>query len=170
MKLYMGTKLVNAQPMSRADYNLLRGWELPADENGTDDGYLVEYVDGGKANTAHYAGYVSWSPAEVFLRAYGPVTGMTFGAALDALKAGLRVARSGWNGKGMWLSLSGKLGGNVIGATAFWSKHNRDYAEQNGGRAKVQPCITMKTAAGEIQMGWLASQSDMLSEDWEVVL
>lgn len=170
MKPYIGTKLVNAQPMNRADYNLLRGWELPADENGADEGYLVEYIEGGKANAEHYAGYVSWSPADVFLRAYGPVTGMTFGAALDALKAGLRVARSGWNGKGMWLSLSGGMEPREVMAANFWSLNNARYASEQGGAARVLPCITMKTAAGEILMGWLASQSDMLSEDWEVVV
>lgn len=57
-------------PMNRQEYNDFRGWKLPADEDGTDEGYLVEYVDGGKANTPQYAGYVSWSPKDVFERAY----------------------------------------------------------------------------------------------------
>ena len=70
MKQYIGTKVVNAQPMTRLAYNEFRGWQLPADENGADEGYLVEYVDGGKANTEQYAGYVSWSPKDVFERAY----------------------------------------------------------------------------------------------------
>lgn len=92
-----------------------------------------------------------------------------FSAALHALKAGKRVARAGWNGKGMWLGLSGPLGAREIPAAAFWSEHNRAYAEANGGSASVLPCITMKTATGEILMGWLASQTDMLAEDWEIV-
>ncbi|RHJ76384.1 hypothetical protein [Parabacteroides sp. AM08-6] len=69
-KKYIGTKEINAIPMNRQEYNDFRGWELPADENGSDEGYLVEYVDGGKANTPQYAGYVSWSPKDVFERAY----------------------------------------------------------------------------------------------------
>lgn len=73
MKTYTGTKIVNAKLMTRGEYNAFRGWELPADEDGSDIGYLVEYPDGGKANTAVYAGYVSWSPADVFERAYRPV-------------------------------------------------------------------------------------------------
>lgn len=72
MQLYTGTKQVKARPMNRADYNTLRGWQLPADEAGTDEGYLVEYVDGGKANVEGYAGYVSWSPKTVFEMAYNP--------------------------------------------------------------------------------------------------
>ena len=66
-----------------------------------------------------------------------------FDTAIRLLKEGHRVARAGWNGKGMWIALSP---GNP-----------------------ALPCITMKTATGEILMGWLASQTDMLAEDWEVV-
>ena len=73
MKTYTGTKVINAKPMTRGEYNIFRGWELPADENGSDEGYLVEYTDGGKANTTAYAGYVSWSPKDVFERAYNVV-------------------------------------------------------------------------------------------------
>lgn len=70
MKKYIGTKVINAMPMNRQEYNDFRDWKLPADEDGTDEGYLVEYVDGGKANTPQYAGYVSWSPKDVFEKAY----------------------------------------------------------------------------------------------------
>lgn len=70
MKKYFGKKVINAMPMSRQEYNDFRGWELPADEDGSDDGFIVEYIDGGKANTSQYAGYISWSPAGVFERAY----------------------------------------------------------------------------------------------------
>ncbi len=70
MQTYIGTKAVKAAPMTRGDYNVLRGWECPADENPADAGFLVEYVDGGKANHPDFAGYVSWSPADVFARAY----------------------------------------------------------------------------------------------------
>lgn len=167
MKPYIGTKLINALPMTRQAYNDFRGWDLPADENGDDPGFLVEYVDGGKANTPQYAGYVSWSPADVFERAYRPIEGMTFGEALEALKIGHRVARAGWNGKGMWLSLSCD-GTREVAAENFWSPHNAEFARQNGGKATVLPSITMKTATGEILMGWLASQSDMLAEDWQI--
>lgn len=73
MKPYIGTKLINAKPMTRQAYNDFRNWPLPIDENGDDPGFLVEYVDGGKANTPQYAGYVSWSPADVFGRAYRPL-------------------------------------------------------------------------------------------------
>jgi hypothetical protein len=65
-KTYIGTKLVKGDPMDRQAYNDYRGWVLPADENGADAGYLVEYLDGGKPNHPDHAGYISWSPAEQF--------------------------------------------------------------------------------------------------------
>lgn len=94
--------------------------------------------------------------------------GCDFGIAIRALKEGYRVTHAGWNGKAMWLALS-NLGSAEVDADRFWSDHNRAYAEENGGTATVLPCITMKTATGEILMGWLASQSDMLAEDWIVL-
>lgn len=167
MQSYIGTKVVNAKPMTRAEYNTFRGWTLPADENGDDAGYLVEYVDGGKANTAEYSGYVSWSPSDVFARAYNRTESMSFGEAIAAMKSGLKVARSGWNGKNMWLAIG--AGNIALESEKFWNPHTRAFAEQNGGTATVLPYIIMKTAGGEILMGWLASQSDMLADDWTVV-
>jgi hypothetical protein len=94
---------------------------------------------------------------------------VSFGDALQALKQGARVARMGWNGKGMWLALSCD-GTREVPATSLWAPANRAYAEQQpNGTAMVQPCITMKTSSGEIQMGWAATQSDMLAEDWWVL-
>ena len=172
MKKYIGTKVINALPMTRAEYNIFRDWTLPANEDGADDGYLVEYTDGGKPNTTQYEGYVSWSPKEQFDNAYRETAALTFGQALEALKLGKKVARGGWNGKGMWLSLSGD-GDREVAASAFWSKNNAEFAEANGGTATVLPCITMKTTNAQgrvaILMGWLASQTDILSEDWCIV-
>lgn len=122
---------------------------------------------------ANGGGFYPCKP-DVFEANYQPmeshgVSALSFGAALMALKAGDRIAREGWNGKGMWLSLSGVLGGRPVAAENFWSPHNAEVARRNGGLATVLPCITMKTASGEILMGWLASQTDMLADDWMVV-
>jgi hypothetical protein len=168
MKRYIGTKLINAKPMTRQAYNDFRGWTLPSDENGADEGYLVEYVDGGKGNTDHYAGYVSWSPADVFDRAYRPCDGMTFGQAIESLKAGQKVARKGWNGKGMWLILvPGRLNVKVQAGTPYGNVLNPSTA------IEILPHIDMWTTNSQgrraMLPGWLASQTDMLSEDWEIV-
>lgn len=69
-KLYVCHKHVKASPMTRQVYNDLRSWVLPADENGDDEGYLVEYLDGGASNHPKYAGYISWSPKAVFEAGY----------------------------------------------------------------------------------------------------
>lgn len=92
---------------------------------------------------------------------------MTFGEAIEHAKNGKRVSRSGWNGKGMWIAYS--PGADSLPSDKFWSPANRAYADENGGRADVLPCMTMKTADNKILMGWLASQTDMLADDWDVV-
>ena len=66
---FIGTKIIQATPMNRKEYNDFRGWELPKDENGDDAGYLVIYPDS-NPNTSHYQGYVSWSPKKQFDDAY----------------------------------------------------------------------------------------------------
>nr|WP_159151502.1 hypothetical protein [Acinetobacter johnsonii] len=72
MVAFVGTKSVSAAPMTRQEYNDYRGWELPADEShlANEQGFLVEYVDGGRANHPDHEGYISWSPADVFERSY----------------------------------------------------------------------------------------------------
>lgn len=170
METYIGMILVKAKQMNRAQYNEYRNLVLPRDENGADEGYLVEAVDGEKPNHPDHDGYISWYSKYVFEKLYKPCkhVGLDFGFALKALKNGIKIARSGWNGKGMWLSLSCD-GSRQVAAEKFWSPHNAEFARQNGGTATVQPCITMKTADGSIQMGWSPSQADMLAEDWVIV-
>lgn len=91
---------------------------------------------------------------------------MNFGDALAALKRGSRVSRAGWNGKGMWLTLSP---GGVVDAEKLWAPANAAFARERGGTARVLPYITMKTADDCI-VPWLASQTDVLAEDWSIVV
>ena len=168
MQTYIGTKLINAKLMSRLEYNIFRGWELPADENGDDEGYLVEYIDGGKANTDQYEGYVSWSPKDVFEKAYREVQGLTFGQALEAAKLGKKVAREGWNGKGMWVIYNPGSNGEThsMFEGSVYKKHGVDQCE-------ILPHFDMYTVNAEgrraMLPGWLASQSDMDAADWIIV-
>lgn len=161
MQQYIGNKIINAVKMTREDYNALRGWQVPSDENPADDGFLVEYLDGGKANVSGYSGYVSWSPADVFMRAYRPTSSMLFGDALVMLMAGHRVCRAGWNGKGMWLALVSASHYEVAAGML-------DNNSENPCSPKLLPWIGMKTADGGF-VPWLCSQTDMLAEDWQVV-
>lgn len=71
MTQYTGTKTINATPMTRGEYNELRGWKVPDDENPSDEGYIVEYPDS-KSNVEGFTGYISWSPVIPFENAYKP--------------------------------------------------------------------------------------------------
>ena len=93
MKRHIGVKLVDAIEMNRGEYCDYRKWDLPEDENGDDTGFLVEYLDGGKPNHEAHEGYISWTPTAVFINAYRPTDGLSFGLALEALKLGKKVAR-----------------------------------------------------------------------------
>lgn len=154
MNTYIGTKIVRAKPMNRLTYDALRGWAVPADENPMDEGYLVEYADGGQPNHKDFVGYISWSPKAQFENAYRNTTGLTFGMAIEALKMGLKVSRAGWNGKGMWLGLH-REGGVFTREECGTELTYRDY-------------IAMKTVDDQL-VPWTASQTDVLCEDWMVV-
>ena len=161
MKQFIGVKLITAKPMTRLQYNNFRGWVLPNDENGADKGFLVEYLDGREGNVKGYAGYVSWSPKEVFERAYRPIDGLTFGLAIEAMKQGKKVARAGWIGKGMFLFL-------VPGSTFKVNRAPLLGIYPEGTEINYCPHIDMKTADGKV-VPWLASQTDMLAEDWNIL-
>ena len=67
---FIGTKSVLATTMTRGEYNEYRGWTIPENEDPTEQGYLVEYVDGGKPNDDRHKDYISWSPRDVFEQSY----------------------------------------------------------------------------------------------------
>ena len=106
-------------------------------------GYLVCYADG----------YESWSPKDLFEEAYRECEAMTFGLALECLKKGIHVCRAGWNGKGMWLELQ---------RPDAHSKMTLPYVFLN------YPADAQNTPGARVP--WLASQTDMLAEDWKIVI
>ena len=90
---------------------------------------------------------------------------LSFGDAVAALKEGLRVAREGWNGKGMFLSL-------VKGRDTDYRVNSEVFGTGNDGNSQDQlpvlDAIYMKTAQNNV-VPWLASQTDVLAEDWQIV-
>ena len=96
--------------------------------------------------------------------ASGPL--LTFGAAIEALKAGKRVARAGWNGKGMYLWL---LPAAMVKSEWCREPHLKAVADANGGEIEALGSIRMMTADKKVLTDWLASQTDMLAEDWRIV-
>lgn len=158
---YYGTKKLKAVRMTRAEYNTYRQWDLPEDENGADEGYLVEYLDGGKPNVEGKAGYISWSPKEQFENAYQPIDALSFGHAIVALNEGKKVARAGWNGKGMFLFL-------VQGSTFKVNRAPLLGIYPEGTEINYLPHIDIKTADDKV-VPWLASQTDMQANDWIII-
>ena len=94
---------------------------------------------------------------------------MDFAWAINALKAGLKITRQGWNGKGMFLWLM-----PATDVKAEWCKEPvlKELAEANGGTIPCLGTIRMythdSTGRHAVLTGWLASQSDMLADDWKV--
>lgn len=160
MKTYIGTKVIKAQPMTRASYNAMRGWMLPADENGDDAGFLVENMDGGKANHPDFEGYVSWSPKEQFDLAYRETVGLTFGLAIEAMKRGERVARAGWNGKGMFVY--------YVPAASYPAQTGA--AKSHFGEGSMVPYSAYMAikSTNETVSTWVPSVNDALAEDWSI--
>lgn len=95
---------------------------------------------------------------------------LTFGDAIEALKLGKKVTRKGWNGKGMFLWLKPQTM-----VKAEWCKDEllKGLATDNGGEILALGTICMythdSTGRKAILTGWLASQCDMLSEDWVIL-
>lgn len=143
MQQYIGTKIIRAVPEMHG-------------ESGR-EGYAVRYADG----------YESWSPKEAFEDAYRKCDAMNFGLAIEALKLGKRVARAGWNGKGMWLVL-------VPGTKEAQLREGTPYRQALGQEScEILPHIDMWTVSAEgrraMLPGWVASQTDMLADDWMIV-
>jgi len=93
---------------------------------------------------------------------------MNFGQAIKALKEGKKVARQGWNGKGMFLFL---LPGNEVPKSAIHDPMLRKVMDEQveGDTFSALPTIRMWTEDKKVLTGWLASHTDMFSEDWEIV-
>jgi len=102
---------------------------------------------------------------------------MNFGQALEALKNGKRASRAGWNGKGMWIALTPgstfPAGSAKVGHAAWHRACEFFDDDAPAGRPltpiTLLPHIDMRAADGSMVIGWLASQTDMLAEDWEVL-
>lgn len=139
MQKYIGTKVIHAEPAIKNDV----------------EGYRVVYLDG----------YESWSHKEVFERAYRSFDGgMSFGSALELLKIGFKVARKGWNGKGMFVVYQKGYPDGI--------PCNKNTAEawgmNEGDLFKCNPYLQIKNVDGSHSM-WVPSIGDVLAEDWYVV-
>ena len=83
---------------------------------------------------------------------------MNFGKAIDLLKKGKKVSRKGWNGKNQYIELTSNI-----------SYKNADGEIININHKTIGNKAIAFVGTSGIQIGWLASQSDMLSDDWELI-
>lgn len=136
MEKYAGTKIVEAEPMTRGDYHTYRGWTIPENENPDDEGYLVKYNDN----------YISWSPKDTFEASYSNITnGIPAGVAFSLMKQGKLVTREGWFG-GRYLTL-------VKGGT------HPNFGSQDA-------IGLVRFPGDEPLPGWLANQIDLIADDY----
>lgn len=136
--------------MTRAYYGTKRIDAWPQEKDGK-PGYAVRYSDD----------YTSWSPKDVFEAAYQPTDAMNFGHALQAARDGHKVARAGWNGKGMFVFL-------VAGSEFAVSRAPLNQFYPEGTKVTYRPHLDMRSVDGQIGV-WVASHSDMLANDWAIV-
>jgi hypothetical protein len=95
-----------------------------------------------------------------------------FGEALQAAKNGFRIARAGWNGKGMFVWLvNGSIYADVdVGEEPRISGVRAEYFDLGPeGSITRMPHLCMRAADGATVTGWLASQTDLLADDWEIL-
>jgi hypothetical protein len=153
---YIVTKIIDAEPMNLGDYNSYRGWQIPPEEDPKAEGFLVIYPDGCQ----------SWSPKHAFDEAYRRTDGLNFGLALEAMWKGYKVARTGWNGKNMYIRITGSS--RIIPEDA---RNGVAYsiAKEGAPHIDINAHIDMKAADGSVVVGWLASQTDMLTDDWQIL-
>ena len=161
MKKYIGTKVVDATPAWRVEGKVyLKDEAVPRSMN-REDGYKVVYE----------GGYESWSPKDVFEKAYHEVGVMSFGGAINCLKAGLAVRRAGWNGKEMFVvkQIPCTIGTNIIPGMQSLPQSAKDIIMK-----REDPHIDYTNQLLLIQKSgradsWTASSSDIFADDWEVV-
>lgn len=153
MRQYIGSKVVNACPAYRCTFPggmvtyAGMGDVIPT-ECKIEEGYRVRYEDG----------YLSWSPKAVFEAAYRETSGLSFGLAIEAAKMGKKIARAGWNGKNQYVEL------------AYCISYKNNAAEVvNVNHCNIGNKAFAFVGTSGVQMGWLASQADMLADDWQIV-
>jgi hypothetical protein len=178
-KNYEITKIVEAEPMTRGEYNKLRGWITPPNENSNDTGYLVTEVD---------SSYITWTPKKVFesstslvgpyaiaqgakpteldddttqeLSEANAFSRLSFSVALDAALNGKRISRDAWNGTGVFLyyvphgvypASSDAIKGHFINDMVPYDAY-----------------IAMKTKQGDV-ICWTIIQTDIFANDWYIL-
>lgn len=166
MKTYIWKKTIQAVPAKMVNGVIwpdglpLHEEPVEVKETGCDKcGVNTVITDGYMYTASPEDRWPQFMDAAEFEKHCRPAISMTFGDALDAMKDGKRVARHGWNGKLMYIFLAYE--------PDFVT--DADISEFDQMDVEVGDMLVMKTAQDTFQPGWLASQADMLAEDWYIV-
>lgn len=143
---FLGVKIVGARPMTREQFEALHERNVGGGIYG--DGYEVTYEND----------YRAWSPKDVFDAAYRPVSGLTYGLALEAKRMGKKVARAGWNGKGMW-----------VRRIDLYSDSEFRVREVEPCTGTFMPFFVIYTPWDGKLNTWVPSISDTQAEDWQII-
>lgn len=163
MKMYIGTKVIKAEPMTMTEAQKVLGRKIATLKPVTveENGYLVEYK----------GGYKSWSPKDVFEEAYREVGSVNFGVAIALLKAGLAVRRRGWNGKGMFIvkQVPTHITGDIIPKMQSLPQSVKDILmNRENPHIDYTNQMLIINPDGRAD-SWVPSSFDVFAEDWEVV-
>lgn len=192
MKVYQGTKIIKATPMTKKEYCDYRGWHVPADEDPNAKVYLVEYEADpeSKPNHPDHEGYISMSPAHVFEKAYheyetptspGPYGGLhmghgNIGQAMRAMQDGHMVARKGWNGRNMFVFMQVPAEISVTDVVPKMQSLPQAVKDEFAMRLKAggPKAITYSNQMAIVKAdnninGWAPSGSDALATDWQIL-
>lgn len=166
MKTYICSKVIHAVPTKMVNgIPWPEGLPLPQiSEPQKIDEHVgctceVRIEDGYMFTTSKDDKYPQYMSAAEFEKSCRSAEDMTFGDALEAMKHGERVARKGWNGKDMYVFLAYEAD--------FVT--DADISAFDQLEVEVGDMLVMKTAQNTFQPGWLASQVDMLADDWYIV-
>lgn len=154
MNKYVGTQVVEAGRMTRGEYAEISGRKSILKKKGEtaeDAGYLVRYEDG----------HETWMPADVFERMYQMLYELSFGHAIELMKKGYSLSRAAWH--------ESAPNRRVQQVTCV------SYINPEGETITPDPHAAGSTAIAlvddnGVQMGWVASQADMLAKDWYVFM
>lgn len=151
MDMYIGSRVVKAKRMTRLEYNQLRKWDLPEDEDGSDEGFLIEHgQDIGKQVVTH----VGWLPEDLFRAEFrSTCCGLPFSDALKLIMQGHPVSRAAW-GPATKMTF-------IFLASAEAIKANLDQPEE-------VPLLAKWNGEGDTELGWIPKSEDIFTRDWVV--
>lgn len=167
MKKYIGTKQIEAEPMTMGEAyerGLLQAGRVPNESEKSNAGYHVRYKDG----------YESWSPVEPFEESYREVkkeTPMCFGDAIEVLKQGGAIRRKGWNGKGMFVvkQIPAHITEEIIPKMQSLPQSAKDIIMSRENKVIDYTSQMLIINPDGRADSWVPSVSDVFAEDWEIV-